>query len=300
MPAVLRLLGIVVSIGLADSLNPTTIAPALYLATGERARGRVAEFTVAVFIVYLLGGIAIALGPGQLVLSLVARPGHEARHLIEVGAGVAMLVAAAMLWRHRRVLALRDPPDFDPRGKSSAVLGATITVIELPTAFPYFAAIAAVVGSGVGVTRQLFLLLVFNLCFVLPLIGIVATLAFAGPRAERALAARTRLPAGPLAGHRGRAGTGGRGVRDPARADWAGRTESQPLRPRNAPDPPPHPPVGTDSRGARGRISSLPSPRPRRRPRSSTRHPSSACWTAATRGYETSTGRCCAGPSSHR
>jgi cytochrome c biogenesis protein CcdA len=188
MSAVFRLIGIVVSIGLADSLNPTTIAPALYLATGERARGRVAEFTVAVFTVYLLGGIAIALGPGQLVLSLVARPGHEARHLIEVGAGVAMLVAASMLWRHRRLLALRDPPDFDPQGKSSAVLGATITAIELPTAFPYFAAIAAVVGSGVGVTRQLFLLLVFNLCFVLPLIGIVATLAFAGPRAELALA----------------------------------------------------------------------------------------------------------------
>ena len=41
----LRLIGIVISIGLADSLNPTTIAPALYLATGENARNRVAEFT---------------------------------------------------------------------------------------------------------------------------------------------------------------------------------------------------------------------------------------------------------------
>ena len=51
-----RLVGIVISIGLADSLNPTTIAPALYLATGERARGRVAEFTAGVFAVYFLGG----------------------------------------------------------------------------------------------------------------------------------------------------------------------------------------------------------------------------------------------------
>ena len=46
----LRLIGIVISIGLADSLNPSTIAPALYLATGERARERVAEFTLAVFL----------------------------------------------------------------------------------------------------------------------------------------------------------------------------------------------------------------------------------------------------------
>jgi cytochrome c biogenesis protein CcdA len=185
---VLRLIGLVVSIGLADSLNPSTIGPALYLATGERARGRVAEFTLAVFLVYLLGGIAVALGPGQLVLSLVQRPSDEARHAIEVGVGVAMVIGAGVLWYHRRRLARREPPTFDARGRSSAVLGATITAIEFPTAFPYFAAIAAVVGSGVGVTKQLFLLLLFNLCFVLPLIVIVGTLAFAGPRAEQVLA----------------------------------------------------------------------------------------------------------------
>ena len=38
-------------------------------------------------------------------------------------------------------------------------------------------------------TRQLFLILLFNLCFVLPLIVIVGTLTFAGPRAEQVLAA---------------------------------------------------------------------------------------------------------------
>ena len=53
--AMLRLIGIVVSIGLADSLNPTTIAPALYMATGERGRERVAEFTLAVFARLLRG-----------------------------------------------------------------------------------------------------------------------------------------------------------------------------------------------------------------------------------------------------
>jgi cytochrome c biogenesis protein CcdA len=186
---VIRLIGLAVSIGLADSLNPTTIGPALYFATGERGRGRVAEFTLAVFAVYMVGGLAIAFGPGQLVLSLVSRPDEDVRHLIEVAVGVAMLAAAGFLWRHRRRLAGRDAPDFDPHGKSSAVLGATITAIELPTAFPYFAVIAAVVGSDVGLTRQLFLLLVFNVCFVLPLIGIVATLTFAGPKADRLLVA---------------------------------------------------------------------------------------------------------------
>jgi cytochrome c biogenesis protein CcdA len=184
---VLRLLGIVISIGLADSLNPTTIAPALYLASGERARERVAEFTLAVFAVYLVGGLIIALGPGQLLLALVPHPHHRVAYLIELGAGVAMLAAALLLWRHRARLTTREQPQFDPRGRSSWVLGATITAIELPTAFPYFAAIAAVVGGGGGLTRQVFLIVVFNVCFVLPLIGILLTLTFAGDHAGRLL-----------------------------------------------------------------------------------------------------------------
>jgi hypothetical protein len=94
-PRMLRLVGLAVSIGLADSLNPTTIGPALYLAGGERARGRVAEFTLAVFLVYLVGGAAIALGPGQLLLSALPHPSRVARNVIEVVAGTAMLLAAA-------------------------------------------------------------------------------------------------------------------------------------------------------------------------------------------------------------
>jgi cytochrome c biogenesis protein CcdA len=94
-----------------------------------------------------------------------------------------------VLWRQRGRLAHRGPPDFDPHGRSSWVLGASITAIELPTAFPYFAAIAAIVGSGLGPARDLLLLVVFNVCFVLPLVGIVATMTFARDSSERLLCA---------------------------------------------------------------------------------------------------------------
>ncbi len=194
----LRLIGLVVAIGLADSINPTTIAPALYLAVGEHGRSRVAEFTVAVFAVYLLGGLAIALGPGQLVLSAVPHPRHEAAHILEIVAGTAMLGVASVLWWRRDRLSQREPPEV--RGRSSAILGATITAIELPTAFPYFAAITAIVGSGVDTTRKIVLLVLFNVCFVLPLVGIVALLAKAGRRATPILSRaherlHARLPA---------------------------------------------------------------------------------------------------------
>jgi len=190
----LRLVGIVITIGLADSLNPTTIAPALYLATGERARGRVAEFTIGVFAVYFVGGAAIAVGAGQLIRPLLPHPRHEVADIIEIAIGAAMIAAAALLWRHRLRLSRRDPPDFDPRGKSSLVLGASIMAVELPTAFPYFAAIAAIVGSGLGPVRDLFLLVLFNLCFIWPLLAIIGILTFAPHKSDRVLAdARTFL-----------------------------------------------------------------------------------------------------------
>ncbi len=179
----LRLIGIVISIGLADSLNPTTIAPALYLATAERPRARVTEFTVGVFVVYLAGGTLIALGPGQLLLSLVPKPSHQTRFILEIIAGAAMLVAGVVLWVHRDRLSDRQPPEVRAEGRSSAILGATITAVELPTAFPYFAAIAAIVGSGIDPARQMVLLVLFNLCFVVPLLGIAGTLWVAGDQA---------------------------------------------------------------------------------------------------------------------
>ncbi len=184
----IRLIGLAVSIGLADSLNPTTIAPALYLASGDRSRRNVTEFTFGVFAVFMIGGAAIALGPGQLLLALVPKPGRTARHIIELAVGVALIIGAGLLWRHRDRLSERKLPQPRGEGRSSALLGATISALELPTAFPYFAVIAAIVGSGMGPTRQLIVLLIFNVCFVAPLLGIIATLTFAGSHADRLLA----------------------------------------------------------------------------------------------------------------
>ena len=187
----LRLIALVVSIGLADSMNPSTVFPALYLASGARPRRRLMQFTAGVFAVYFAGGVVVALGPGQVLLSLVPRPGATARYVVETVAGVVMLIAAGLVWRDRGSLAHRELPAPAREGKSAALLGVTITAVELPTAFPYFAAIAAIVGSGFDPGRQLVLLVLYNVCFVLPLIAIIVTLTVAGDQAERILA-RTR------------------------------------------------------------------------------------------------------------
>ena len=158
MPGVLRLIGIAISIGLADSLNPSTIGPALYLAAGERPRETVSKFTLGVFVVYLLGGLLIAAGPGQT--AALADPEAEPPGP----------PAARGHGRRRDARRRRDPvappqpprrartPDPRPGSHSSALLGAGISAVELPTAFPYFFAIAAIIGSGQTLRKQIFLI----------------------------------------------------------------------------------------------------------------------------------------------
>jgi cytochrome c biogenesis protein CcdA len=69
--------------------------------------------------------------------------------------------------------------------RSSFLLGATIMAIELPTAVPYFAAIAAIVASGKSLSAQISLLAVFNAVFILPLPAILAVRLLAGEPGQR-------------------------------------------------------------------------------------------------------------------
>jgi cytochrome c biogenesis protein CcdA len=183
-----QLVVLVVSIGLADSLNPGTVAPALFLATTARPRLQVSAFAAGVLAVNMVGGALIALGPGQLLLSVLPRPHPTAKHVIEAVAGAALLVAAAVVLAKRKRLRERKLTPRASGKRSGFILGAAITAVELPTALPYFAAIAAIVGSDAHVVGQLVLLALFNLAFLAPVWAILAVLWIARGHAEPLLA----------------------------------------------------------------------------------------------------------------
>jgi len=181
---VLRLAGIALSVGLADSINPSTVGPALYLATTRHRALGVLLFTVGVFAVDLVAGIALTLGPGRLLLGLVPHPRRTVRHVIELAAGIVLLALAVVLWLKRRDLARRELPLQSGRGGSALVAGASIAAVELPTAFPYFAVIAAIVASTANLPESVVLVAVYCLGFVAPLLAIVVVLLVAGDRAD--------------------------------------------------------------------------------------------------------------------
>jgi cytochrome c biogenesis protein CcdA len=167
----LALISLIVSIGLADSIDPAMIVPALHFGSRPHGGRRVAGFALGVFTVNLVGGVAIALGPGRFLLQLSPHPGERTTHRLEL-AGAALLLAAAI------VLVRRHPAEHGEGrlqrrlDRASPLVGGTIALVELPTAVPYFVIIAAVIRSHVGTPATIALLATYQLIYLAPVLAI--------------------------------------------------------------------------------------------------------------------------------
>jgi len=164
---------VVVSVGLLDSINPSTGVPALWLASA-RSTVALSFYTLAVFITYLAGGLVLLLGPGRMLISSLHHIGGPLEHGLQATGGILALSFAIVVWRSRNE-ASRPPKLRRIHGRASAfALGAGIMLVELPTAFMYFGAISAILAAHPGVPAEIALLTVYNLMFVAPLLALVS------------------------------------------------------------------------------------------------------------------------------
>jgi len=178
---------LVVSVALADSINPSTVVPALWLAAA-RSEGVLAAFTLGVFTVYLGGGVVLVLGPGAALISFLHHLHGPLEHGLQAGGGVVVLLIALVLWRSRsQPVRERRPPRSQTR-RSACALGAGIMAVELPTAFMYFGAITALLAARRSVSTDLLLLVIYNALFVAPLMAIALVRRLLGDRADRWIA----------------------------------------------------------------------------------------------------------------
>jgi cytochrome c biogenesis protein CcdA len=176
---------LVASIGLADSVNPSTVLPALWLVTMPHG-GRLGSYTLGVFAVYLAGGLLLVFGPGPALISILHHIRGPVEHVLEVAGGVLALAFAFVL--------VRSPPSPHSEGPrhrhantrpSAFMLGAGIMTIELPTAFIYFGAIAAILAAHPTAPVDVSLLVVYNAMFVAPIVAILVVHRCAGKRFDR-------------------------------------------------------------------------------------------------------------------
>src|SRR5450755_4689258 len=89
---------LVASIGLADSLNPSTVLPALWLVTAQGGAG-LGSYTWGVFLVYLAGGLVLVFGPGPALISALHDVRGPVEHGLEAAGGVIALAFAFVLLR---------------------------------------------------------------------------------------------------------------------------------------------------------------------------------------------------------
>jgi hypothetical protein len=182
MQDILSLALVVAAIALPDSINPSLILTDFYLAASAHPVRRTLLFVVAVFAVTFLGGALIALGLGDLVRSLLPRLGTAVKFSLIVAGGVSLTLGGIAIWVKREALADRAPKTKGGKGQgqSAVLLGGGIAGVELLTAFPYFAAITIIAGSDASAPGKVVLLGIYNLVYVLPLIGITIVCAVMG------------------------------------------------------------------------------------------------------------------------
>jgi hypothetical protein len=160
------LLGLL-ALALVDSVNPSAIVVTLYLLTAGRAPAQVAVYIAAIFLTYLGLGVTLMSGLDAVLPSLGTMMGSGRLAFIVHGViGLAMLLYAILA----PTTATRAPRVEPSAGSYAAVAlaGVTVTIMELPTAVPYFGAIALLTTAGLPMARWLPLLILYNAIFVLP------------------------------------------------------------------------------------------------------------------------------------
>jgi cytochrome c biogenesis protein CcdA len=183
------------ALALVDSINPSAIVVTLYLLTRERVLSQVGVYVAAIFLTYLTLGAMMMVGIDALLPSLRTAGGGRVGLIVQGLIGLAMVVYAS-----RSPAAVTPSPPVEPRATTYAalaLLGVTVTTIELSTAVPYFGALALLTSAELPVARWLPLLVLYNVIFVLPpVLLLVGHIAFGSRLDARYADLRERLQAG--------------------------------------------------------------------------------------------------------
>jgi cytochrome c biogenesis protein CcdA len=162
-----------IALALVDSINPSAIVITLFLLGRSGAAFQVAIYIGAIFATYFALGAAMMLGVDTLAPSLGAalesRPGLIAQSVV----GLAVVTYCLMASTDRAESKPVTPPSASTYA-ALAALGVTVTAMELPTALPYFAAIALLAGAELQAREWLPLLVLYNAIFVMPPAALLA------------------------------------------------------------------------------------------------------------------------------
>ena len=156
---------------------------------------QVVVYVAAIFLTYLTLGALMMVGVDALLPSLSTMGSGRLGLIVQGLIGLAMLIYAV-----RAPTTAKSASRVEPSASTYlalALLGVTVTALELPTAVPYFGAIALLTTADLPIARWLPLLVLYNAIFVLPpLLLLVGHTVFGRRLDARYAELRERLQAG--------------------------------------------------------------------------------------------------------
>ncbi len=189
-----ELLVILTPIGLLDSISmiPIAIVIMVVLLAGPKPLLRSSSLIVGIFVTYVVTGLLILLGLqsvfdeiGAYTLRLWKNP--EAEELIFQVLIGTVLCAFGVRIATARKRHTEKPVASDMTGIQALVAGAGLTIVGLPGAVPYFAAIDLILRTDVTLPQRMLALGYYNFVFVTPLAAIVALRLILGERSTGTL-----------------------------------------------------------------------------------------------------------------
>lgn len=178
------LLLIGISLGLIDSLNPFTISTQVVLHAFVKKTHHILYYIIGTFVTYWLGGICAYWGMDKIIMTFIGgfmERYSETVFSLEVILGIGLtIVGFFFLYRRIKKEKMTLSENQTEKKKVTApksvkpaflfLIGASNTIGDLPTAFPYLIFIAKVSDGNYSIGEVLVLLAIYTLVYVMPLI----------------------------------------------------------------------------------------------------------------------------------
>ena len=190
------LLLVLLPIALLDSTSmvPLAVVPLASMLVGRQPILIATGFMAGVFVVYLGGGILIAIGLDTLIDALEPAFIEVLRHPTDLELALQLVLGIVMIGFGWRIAGSRlgsnthrERKDTFSLGKAFA-LGATLTIIGVPGAIPYFGAIDLILRADLDTPGAVSALLFYNLVFVAPHAALIGTRVLLPTHSERIFA----------------------------------------------------------------------------------------------------------------
>ncbi len=168
----MSLLGSLVAIAAIDSLNPTATALQVYLLTTAKPIVRSIAFIAGIFLSYWTVGLLATFGFTSLITSMLGTLGGWI-YVIEFVLGITLICVSYTLnlSSNSNQTAKKQPRSLHPI--RTFLLGMSVTLLEVPTALPYLAAIERLARAKLSLLNLAVILGFYNLVFVIPLIWLL-------------------------------------------------------------------------------------------------------------------------------